>query len=48
MPGFTACSALSLTLVAGTVGQVSLGHAALLAIGGVRLGAAGAASSAGR
>ena len=30
--------ALSLTLVAGTVGQVSLGHAALLAIGGYASG----------
>lgn len=34
----TALLALSLTLVAGTVGQVSLGHAALLAIGGYASG----------
>ena len=33
-PGSMALLALSLTLVAGTVGQISLGHAALLAIGG--------------
>ena len=33
--------ALSLTLVAGIAGQISLGHAGLLAIGGYALGAAG-------
>ncbi len=33
MPGWYAILALSLTLVAGTVGQISLGHAGFLAIG---------------